>query len=320
MVTRKGFLIAGVVALGLVVLSIGGFGYLTYDYVQSNPAFCASCHIMKSAWVKWAQSPHKNITCHSCHEQSEMDSARLLIKWVTLHPDQVKTHAVVSEQRCIKCHLSKDKRWPQIANTAGHKVHFVEAGIPCLTCHGQGIHKFIPPAEICQKCHSNVVVKVKGMAKLHCTTCHNYLARDGNLAQPTRKDCLECHKTMKVKSEVFPANAPMLFPCGVCHKPHSRPLPTRQDCLSCHPQAQLVGLHQKTAHADCVTCHQPHAWKVTSRSTCEVCHVDRKNHFRSSPCFQCHRFGGGPIKGKKAENAGGGKVWGKVEGHLAVGG
>ena len=98
---------------------------------------------------------------------------------------------------------------------------------------------------------------------------------------------------MKVKSEVFSTSGPMLFECGTCHKPHTQPLPARKDCLACHPEPQLVGLHQKLAHADCVSCHRPHLWKLSGRGTCEGCHVDRKDHNSPTPCFQCHRFGGG---------------------------
>src|SRR3990172_261132 len=293
MVSPKTLRIAVIIVLGGVVLGLGGFGFMTYNYVENNPAFCASCPILQDAWVRWAQSPPQQITCHSCHVQSQVDSARLLIKWVTLHPTAVERHAVVEVDRCTQCHTSKDKRWPQIAETAGHKVHFSRAGIQCLDCHGQGIHRFTPPAEVCKKCHANVVIKARGMATLHCTTCHNFLAQGGELAHPSRKDCLDCHKTMKVKSEVFSTSGPMLFECGTCHKPHTQPLPARKDCLACHPEPQLVGLHQKLAHADCVSCHRPHLWKLSGRGTCEVCHVDRKDHNSPTPCFQCHRFGGG---------------------------
>jgi nitrate/TMAO reductase-like tetraheme cytochrome c subunit len=263
-------------------------GVRAYEYVEHDPRFCTSCHLMEGAFAKWQTSVHREVGCHSCHVQSTAENLDQLWKYVTLRPTHVSKHAQVDYARCAACHLSKDPRWRQVADTAGHKVHFERLGLQCVQCHSRGVHVFVRPVDACGTCHTEEV-KATGMASLHCTACHDFLAADHALADPRRADCLACHETMQVHEERFAADAPMRFPCQTCHDPHRRPLPTVADCVRCH-RVQDFGLHVLGAHDDCMSCHRPHTWRVEARAACERCHDDRRDHYPDQPCAACHDF------------------------------
>ena len=284
---RVALLAGAVLLVGVVVLS-----FQAYHYVEDNPRFCTSCHIMEQAYERWATSVHREINCHACHVQSVRESLDQLYKAVTLRPTEVTKHAEVDFTRCGACHLARDPRWKQVADTAGHRTHFEKLGFQCVGCHSRGVHKFVRPSEACRDCHASQVIQPEGMGEFHCTACHSFLAVDHPLKTPGRGSCLACHLSMRVNGEVFAEDAPMLFPCGECHKPHKAPRPTSADCLACH-HIRDFGLHRVEAHAECISCHQPHRWRVWSRETCEACHVDRTAHYPSMACFQCHSFRNG---------------------------
>jgi nitrate/TMAO reductase-like tetraheme cytochrome c subunit len=279
--------LAVIVALGGLAIAIA-LGVRAYDYVENDPRFCTSCHLMGDAFAKWQTSVHREVGCHACHQQSMAESLDQLWKYVTLRPDRVAKHAEVDYTRCGACHLSRDPQWRQVADTAGHKVHFVRLGFECVGCHSKGVHKFVRPTDACGTCHAEQV-KAQGMAALHCTSCHDFLATDHPLGDPRRRDCLACHERMQVSDERFAATAPMRFPCQKCHDPHRKPLPTVEDCLGCH-HIRDFGLHAEAAHADCMSCHRPHLWRVEDRATCERCHTERGDHHPDLPCARCHDF------------------------------
>jgi nitrate/TMAO reductase-like tetraheme cytochrome c subunit len=275
--------------VGLAIVLGGGFAALkTYDYVENDPRFCRSCHLMETAYAKWQTSAHAEVGCHACHVQSTRENLDQLFKYVTLRPDKVGKHADVDYTRCGACHLSRDPRWKQVAQTAGHQVHFTRQGLECVGCHSKGVHQFVRPVDACKDCHAERV-REGGMTALHCTACHDFLAADHELGAPTRRDCLACHADMQVGSERFEPHAPMRFPCQECHRPHQNLRPTPADCVRCHHVAAF-GLHAVPFHGDCRSCHQPHLWRVDARATCEGCHADRKDHYPDAPCAGCHAF------------------------------
>src|SRR3989304_5391530 len=87
-----------------VPLAFGGFRVM--NYTQDDPSFCRSCHTMQKAWDKWATSVHREVNCHSCHEQNPIESAELVIQYVTARPNHVKKHAGISDDACLKCHAN----------------------------------------------------------------------------------------------------------------------------------------------------------------------------------------------------------------------
>ena len=266
----------------------GVVGWRAYHYVEDDPRFCTTCHLMETAYSKWQTSVHREVGCHACHVQSTAENLDQLWKYVTLRPKTVGKHAAVDYTRCGACHLSQDPRWKQVAETAGHRVHFGRLGLQCVGCHSTGVHQFVRPVDACGTCHTEQV-KATGMASFHCTTCHDFLAADHDLADPRRRDCLACHESMQVHEERFAVDAPMRFPCQTCHDPHRRPLPTVADCVRCH-HVRDFGLHALPVHDDCMSCHRSHTWRVEARAACERCHDDRAEHYPDRPCGGCHDF------------------------------
>src|SRR3972149_8194660 len=188
----KKVLIPGIIVV-VGILSFGGYKAAdAYDYMQNNPQFCRSCHIMEQAWDRWSTSEHKNINCHECHELGIFQGAGLLLKTTLgLSPD-VPKHALVDNDTCAKCHESGNPKWLQVAATAGHRVHAEEQNVACTKCHSVTLHRFAPPKPICSVCHEEKKVEVVEMGEMHCLACHNFLKENGPLV-PTREPCLSCH-------------------------------------------------------------------------------------------------------------------------------
>ncbi len=254
------------ILLSVLVLVVIGFGfgsYRFYDYVENDPSFCGSCHIMGTAWKTWSESSHKNINCHVCHRQGIEERAKVVWSWATSNIEKVPPHTHLDRTVCESCHLNDKVKWPQISKTAGHEIHAIRANLQCLACHLPSLHAFKPKSEDCVKCHNQARTNIGGMAGLHCTTCHQFLVSTAAGLEPKRELCLNCHKGMQFKGETFPASAPMQFECATCHKPHTKPILNFSDCLGCHPQIAEDRKHfERKALTKCVTCHRPHSWKV----------------------------------------------------------
>jgi hypothetical protein len=251
------------IAAALLIVGLAYGSYRLYVYVEYDPAFCGSCHIMETAWKTWQAGPHHQLTCHMCHQQNIVDRARIVWHWATQDTQHVPPHTQLDRRVCEGCHLSQDPHWPQIAATAGHKIHVMRAGLQCLSCHLPSLHAVEPRVEACQTCHTAARTNIGGMVGFHCTTCHNFLAKAAAEILPERETCLACHATMQVKGETFPEGAPMAFACVDCHKPHTKPFLQFQDCLSCHTAVLEDQAHfERRAFTSCVQCHQPHSWRA----------------------------------------------------------
>ena len=58
-----------IAVLALFVIGLAVTGYRFYDYVEHDPRFCGSCHIMETAWKTWQEGSHKSVACKNCHQQ-----------------------------------------------------------------------------------------------------------------------------------------------------------------------------------------------------------------------------------------------------------
>jgi len=257
-----------IVVLAAATVLIAGLafaGYRFYTYVEYDPTFCGSCHLMQNAWQTWQAGPHTAVNCHVCHQQHMGDRARIVWRWATQDLQNVPPHTRLARTVCEQCHLSQDPRWAQIGDTAGHDIHVKRAGLECLACHLPSLHAVEPKVEACQTCHSAARMNIGGMVAFHCTTCHTFLATAARGMFPERETCLACHASMQVKGETFPDGAPMAFGCADCHKPHSKPVLQFQDCLSCHPTVLEDQAHfERRALTACVQCHMPHSWRAAT--------------------------------------------------------
>jgi hypothetical protein len=292
---RPLFYVFTVVGLLLLLAAVASAWRLK-RFVDSDPRLCAQCHRASPEFSLWAGGTHKSVACQRCHHSSPEQGLAMLRAFVAgRSPAGTKTHAPVEIGSCASCHLSHDGNWPQVGNSRGHRVHFEEKKIACVTCHAEGMHGFHPLTESCRKCHGQHTVRAQGMAKLHCFVCHDFLSPDPGLL-PTRRDCLRCHRSEGVHPARFDEGAPMQFDCGTCHKPHAA---TSQEavaaCTGCHVMAESAGKHARHVKQRCTACHAPHLW-VAGRTECVACHSAADRHADGKGCTTCHLFRSVPAR------------------------
>jgi len=280
-----------VLAAGVLLLIGSAVGaWRLKRFVDTDPRLCAQCHRASPEFSLWSNGSHKSVACQRCHHSTPEQGLAMLRAFVAgRSPSGSKTHAPVEIGSCASCHLSHDGNWPQVGNSRGHRIHFEEKGIACVTCHAEGMHGFHPLTEACRKCHGTHTVRAQGMAKLHCFVCHDFLSPDPGLL-PTRRDCMRCHRSEGVHPARFAEGAPMQFDCGTCHKPHAATAGEAiAACAGCHVVAETAGLHARHAKQRCTACHAPHLW-TAGTPECLGCHAGAREHAESRKCSACHAF------------------------------
>jgi hypothetical protein len=284
-----------VLAAGLLLSALAFLGAVRIKrFVDEDPRLCAQCHRASPEFALWNQGSHRGVACQKCHHSTSEQGLAMLRAFLAGKPASGReTHAQVEVGTCASCHLSHDPHWPQVGGSRGHRIHFEEKKIACVTCHASGVHGFEPASASCRSCHGQHTVRESGMQKLHCFACHDFLSRDAGL-RPTRRDCLRCHRDEGVSPARFADDAPMQFACGACHKPHARPpSPEHVACSTCHQQMGRAGLHARADHASCRDCHRAHLWRATA-GDCLQCHAQATLHAGGKACTACHAFGGAP--------------------------
>jgi len=253
-------------------------------YTQEDPHFCQSCHEAAPEVAAWLESEHRDIRCQACHHPTTKEGLEILWVYVTGKMPDIQ-HAKVSVASCASCHASHDPRWPEIANSTGHRTHITKARLDCTECHGRQMHFGQPAREVCLNCHEG---KDAGKAHEpnHCLACHNYLSTEEEDLLPNRDDCMRCHEKQD-RPILLPPTAPMHFVCSGCHEPHAdgRIVP----CADCHRESEIFGLHKHPDHQVCDDCHEPHGWTSTNRN-CLECHENYSTHYPGKKCKSCHDF------------------------------
>jgi hypothetical protein len=279
----------------VLAAGIGSVGYRTYDYVEHDNTFCTSCHVMIEAYERFTESAHAELGCHDCHKQPVTASLRQLFLWVADRPEEVGPHAPVPDIRCRACHIDQDpERWPQIAASIGHRLHFESddpdlGELKCVSCHGVSVHDFVPAAATCGECHEEAEIqlgRMTGSTEMHCVVCHDFLGRDlvtlpgldeGIAMAPTRAECLGCHEMAELLVPDEFETEPHGGVCGACHNPHNQtePLGAAAACEGCHTEVETLNEFHRSLHAeiqsDCTTCHSAHSWKA-DKLECLDCH------------------------------------------------
>ena len=297
----RGTKISLTAAAAAAVLAFSGFGWVSYDYMEHNNAFCAGCHVMKEPFQRFSGSKHDSLSCHSCHQQSMYANVRQLYLWVAERPQTIGMHAKVPTARCAACHIRGDAKetWQRIASTAGHRTHLESdssalKNVQCVTCHGVEVHHFVPVDSTCAQsgCHVNVritLAKMSSQTDLHCTVCHQFTAEVPALATrdsargtlvPKLRECASCHQMQAILTDFEPARDPHRATCGFCHNPHTqtKPVEAAQTCASakCHVDWRAQPFHTGRNHAAvgtrCTLCHEPHRARVDA-SDCAGCHT-----------------------------------------------
>lgn len=236
-----------------------------YEYIQKNPEFCNSCHLMEEAYAAWKQSGHRFIICQDCHRLGIIEQNRLLVKFVfTTDRRTPEPHGNVTPwETCTRCHWDEANKQGAISVTKsiGHARHVRVEGIACMECHTRSVHAFRPDRNACIRCHANWKVHGVGMEETSCMSCHPFSPKTPGGFIPDRERCLSCHRHSS--KTTFPDKAPMArMNCYECHKPHHHMRPTDDDCLRCHTREVLEHREAHRTKKTCVSCHHPHRWQT----------------------------------------------------------
>lgn len=142
-----------IAALAVALMSgvLGGLGVFTFGYgeghayLSNDPASCANCHVMQSAFDSWQKSSHHAVAvCNDCHTPHDSVVGKYLVKGDNgfFHslafttgsykdPIQIKPrNSAVVQQACLSCHK-------EIVN---HMLPTEVGGdmVSCVHCH-QGV-------------------------------------------------------------------------------------------------------------------------------------------------------------------------------------
>jgi hypothetical protein len=260
----------------LLVISIIGIilAVRYFGYIQGNPEFCNSCHLMEKAYTAWKQSSHRFIVCQDCHRLGMIEQNRLLIKFVfTTDRKTPEPHGSVTPwESCVRCHWEEATQQggggASVTKSTGHARHIVAEKLRCMDCHTRSVHAFRPDRQACLRCHQDWKIHGVGMQGASCLTCHPFSPKTRGGFIPDRDRCLSCHRSSS--KTAFPEDAPMArLNCYECHKPHTRIKPIEADCVRCHPREGLTS-RNRTAHTSgtrCILCHHPHQWKARAGAT-----------------------------------------------------
>lgn len=233
-----------------------------YNYIQKNPEFCNSCHLMEDAYRAWKLSGHNAIVCQDCHQLGLLEQNRLLIKFVfTTDRTTPEPHGAETPWKtCTKCHWEEAAQGSiSVQKSIGHARHVFMERLSCVDCHSRDVHSFRPDKRACLRCHKDWQVHGVGMEDVSCMTCHQFLAKASGGFIPDRERCLSCHK--KSAKTRFPTGAPMArLNCYECHRPHTRIRPVDEDCLRCHTKEVLARKAVHRTVKTCTACHKPHTW------------------------------------------------------------
>ena len=268
----KGFILVAVV----IVAVLGGIvGHRYYRYTQDEPQYCASCHLMKEAFVEWQKGKHRDIICQTCHQLSMLEQNQLLVAYVVKGDNKEfsQTHGREKPWRaCKNCHIDKISQGSlTLKKSYGHARHVFMQEIDCKTCHKSTLHNFQPNENACQKCHKDKGVHGIGMEAFSCLKCHSFSEKTPAMIPKDR--CTKCHTGISMKGPM----SELL--CHQCHKPHGRINPGSDTCISeCHRNEAAVGQHgfHMKKGLTCLECHKAHSWIVgqaRAASLCSRCHA-----------------------------------------------
>ena len=131
-----------IVSLMLIISVLGiVLAVRYYNYIQKNPEFCNSCHLMEEAYTAWKLSGHRNIVCQDCHQLGMIEQNRLLVKFVfTTNRKTPEPHGNETPWKtCTKCHWDEAAQGSLTVNkSTGHARHVFMEKLHCKDCHSNG--------------------------------------------------------------------------------------------------------------------------------------------------------------------------------------
>jgi len=254
-----------IVSLMLIISVLGiVLAVRYYNFIQKDPEFCSSCHLMEEAYTAWKLSGHRNIVCQGCHHLGMLEQNALLVKFVfTTGRKKREPHGNETPWKtCTQCHWDNAAQGSLTVNrSTGHARHIFMEKLACKNCHSQKVHSFRPDTAACLRCHKDWNIHGVGIEEISCLSCHAFSPKKKKIFNPDRNWCLSCH--WKSSNTTFPDRAPMArLKCYECHKPHSCIKPSDDDCLRCHTREVLMLKRVHQSGKSCANCHKPHQWSV----------------------------------------------------------
>lgn len=271
----------GIVLVLVMLVTLLGFltGYKYYRYTQTEPQYCATCHIMDDAIKEWSRSKHSNVVCQHCHNLSMLEQNQLLVAYVVRGTQQgfSQTHGRVKPwKRCRSCHEDLLQQMDfELVNKTGHAIHVTLNAIDCSVCHRSKLHSFKTSQLICVSCHKDRGIHGFGgdtaTYRDVCVQCHRFTSKKPSGVD--RQKCDNCHKNIPTQGVMSDLK------CHQCHQPHRMNKVTTDSCLrNCHSEI-IERPHHSIHHSEqihCVSCHKPHRW-VADRKDCRRCHKGKLN-------------------------------------------
>ena len=241
----------------ILFLALGAIAFSSV----AQPFLCRSCHLEQNIYKAWQKSPHKEVSCSSCHQKPgatgflvhQVKMARRFSSFV-LSSYKEPLVAAVDNSACLQCHQKINKK--TVVSNAIRVRHrdFLEEDQKCTDCHSSVGHKgtllkqTVPSMDKCTRCHD------KKTASAKCDLCHlETVKRDTRHSGPWGithgKDWAKTHGMGN------------LTICILCH--------SKKDCNRCHiampHDPNWAYQHSKQAlKNNCLTCHV--------RSFCDECH------------------------------------------------
>jgi hypothetical protein len=328
----KASIILPILAVGVVAfLAFGGYLYFATDANAVgirgpiDPASaqlvdnCGKCHSMDKQVTEWQTSPHKDVACMECHEESQATWVRHELSDRNPEMAATKDPAVkvlpikAINDRCLDCHAS------QLDAVKADKVPAPLKAGTVVANQGQPL-----PVNAAHTAH------LKPENGLDCTTCHADSAHGPKAGTPEAKDathtlCLDCHAQKNVTIKVTGSTS-----CGACHAdPKTVTPPDHTDkaawtkahgdaskqgtCGECH-LGPTAGAHGKLANSAafpssspdaCASCHagiampHPQDWLnghadkfSANKAACATCHGSKENPANlpnTGICIECHQ-------------------------------
>jgi len=152
--------IANIAILALIIVGFAG-GEIIHQS-DTNPNFCAMCHIMQPNVNSYLTSNHMDnihmqagVECKECHDYNVIAETTSGINFLIGNYEVNKTGELVqrkySDSMCLKCHVSYDHIAEQTALLARNPHNNHNGQLPCSSCH----ISHDAQVDYCSACHEN---------------------------------------------------------------------------------------------------------------------------------------------------------------------
>jgi len=311
---RRALLGLGISLACVGVVSAGAVGAASAYYSSQRGSGCTSCHEM-GQFVAGAQgSPHRNLSCQDCHQES----LRTKLRHIRVHlthtlPENIRMHdtdvfGVLAS--CEKCHESEEAGWKAGPHSATYRQIFTDRAQnskqrltdDCFRCHGMYFSGAIGDMVQPQDLHGPWRIVRSGFADaptMPCTTCH-WIHSEGAPQHKPASRISVAGSPMPESLGFFDRREQMHFAAATLSMPlvydgatalRMSPDARQSLCYQCHAPrltdantpAAVQGLGMQAGSGDDRT-----PMGVHEGLSCFACHAGHNENARAS-CKTCHQ-------------------------------